>query len=138
MSHMNKYQHAVFSCFSVVPYLCSQISRHQKFGYGVLVTQVASTAAGAVALQNSGKVFLLIRIIIILNKMSKPMGNLTGTIKYQNIYLKAVFLELGLREKKVTGFPFYLFSSMNRTGNFFSCENMYNFVVSSEQWHIMN
>ncbi|XP_043295006.1 protein broad-minded isoform X1 [Cervus canadensis] len=31
-----------------------QISRHKKFGYGVLVTQVASTAAGAVALQNSG------------------------------------------------------------------------------------
>ncbi|KAF4025094.1 hypothetical protein G4228_017022, partial [Cervus hanglu yarkandensis] len=31
-----------------------QINRHKKFGYGVLVTQVASTAAGAVALQNSG------------------------------------------------------------------------------------
>ncbi|KAB0350886.1 hypothetical protein FD754_015743 [Muntiacus muntjak] len=31
-----------------------QISRHKKFDYGVLVTQVASTAAGAVALQNSG------------------------------------------------------------------------------------
>ncbi|XP_027456756.1 protein broad-minded isoform X3 [Zalophus californianus] len=31
-----------------------QISRHKKFGYGVLVAQVASTAAGAIALQNSG------------------------------------------------------------------------------------
>ncbi|XP_057594428.1 protein broad-minded isoform X3 [Hippopotamus amphibius kiboko] len=31
-----------------------QISRHKKFGYGVLVTQVASTAAGAKALQSSG------------------------------------------------------------------------------------
>ncbi|XP_070079792.1 protein broad-minded isoform X3 [Equus przewalskii] len=37
-----------------------QISRHQKFGYGVLVTQVASTAAGAVALQNSGFINALI------------------------------------------------------------------------------
>ncbi|XP_043819564.1 protein broad-minded isoform X2 [Dromiciops gliroides] len=31
-----------------------QVSRHKKFGYGVMVTQVASTAAGAVALRNSG------------------------------------------------------------------------------------
>ncbi|KAJ8779798.1 hypothetical protein J1605_012285 [Eschrichtius robustus] len=31
-----------------------QVSRHTKFGYGVLVTQVASTAAGAIALQSSG------------------------------------------------------------------------------------
>ncbi|XP_029079847.1 protein broad-minded isoform X6 [Monodon monoceros] len=31
-----------------------QVSRHKKFGYGVLVTHVASTAAGAVALQSSG------------------------------------------------------------------------------------
>ncbi|XP_027972869.1 protein broad-minded isoform X2 [Eumetopias jubatus] len=31
-----------------------QISRHKKFGYGVLVAQVASTAAGAIALQSSG------------------------------------------------------------------------------------
>eukprot|EP00069_Balaena_mysticetus_P013496 bmy_08120T0 len=31
-----------------------QVSRHKKFGYGVLVTQVASTAAGAIALQSSG------------------------------------------------------------------------------------
>ncbi|KAH0507839.1 Protein broad-minded [Microtus ochrogaster] len=32
-----------------------QINRQKKFGYEVLVVQVASTAAGAVALQNSGK-----------------------------------------------------------------------------------
>ncbi|XP_022359417.1 protein broad-minded [Enhydra lutris kenyoni] len=37
-----------------------QISRHKKFGYGVLVTQVASTAAGAVALQSSGFINALI------------------------------------------------------------------------------
>ncbi|XP_045654529.1 protein broad-minded isoform X2 [Ursus americanus] len=37
-----------------------QISRHKKFGYGVLVTQVASTAAGAVALQSSGFINTLI------------------------------------------------------------------------------
>ncbi|XP_065767621.1 protein broad-minded isoform X3 [Muntiacus reevesi] len=37
-----------------------QISRHKKFDYGVLVTQVASTAAGAVALQNSGFVNAII------------------------------------------------------------------------------
>ncbi|XP_039727381.1 protein broad-minded isoform X1 [Pteropus medius] len=37
-----------------------QISRHKKFGYGVLVTQVASTAAGAIALQSSGFINALI------------------------------------------------------------------------------
>ncbi|KAB1275555.1 Protein broad-minded [Camelus dromedarius] len=37
-----------------------QISRHRKFGYEVLVTQVASTAAGAVALQSSGFINALI------------------------------------------------------------------------------
>lgn len=37
-----------------------QISRHIKFGYEVLVTQVASTAAGAVALQSSGFINALI------------------------------------------------------------------------------
>uniref|UniRef100_G1KZX4 Protein broad-minded n=1 Tax=Ailuropoda melanoleuca TaxID=9646 RepID=G1KZX4_AILME len=37
-----------------------QISRHKKFGYGVLVTQVASTAAGAIALQSSGFINTLI------------------------------------------------------------------------------
>ncbi|XP_027625272.1 protein broad-minded [Tupaia chinensis] len=37
-----------------------QTSRHKKFGYGVLVTQVASTAAGAIALQNSGFVNALV------------------------------------------------------------------------------
>uniref|UniRef100_A0A4W2CVI1 Protein broad-minded n=1 Tax=Bos indicus x Bos taurus TaxID=30522 RepID=A0A4W2CVI1_BOBOX len=37
-----------------------QISRHKKFGYGVLVTQVASTAAGAIALRNSGFINALI------------------------------------------------------------------------------
>uniref|UniRef100_A0A4X1TJV2 Protein broad-minded n=1 Tax=Sus scrofa TaxID=9823 RepID=A0A4X1TJV2_PIG len=37
-----------------------QISRHKKFGYGVLVTQVASTAAGAIALQSSGFINSLI------------------------------------------------------------------------------
>ncbi|KAL2792496.1 protein broad-minded isoform 2 [Daubentonia madagascariensis] len=37
-----------------------QISRHKKFGYGVLFTQVASTAAGAIALQNSGFINALI------------------------------------------------------------------------------
>ncbi|KAM5325186.1 protein broad-minded [Glossophaga mutica] len=37
-----------------------QISRHKKFDCGVLVTQVASTAAGAIALQRSGFVSALI------------------------------------------------------------------------------
>ncbi|XP_064146428.1 protein broad-minded isoform X4 [Loxodonta africana] len=37
-----------------------QISRHKKFGYGVVVAQVASTAAGAIALQNSGFISALI------------------------------------------------------------------------------
>ncbi|XP_007484560.1 protein broad-minded isoform X2 [Monodelphis domestica] len=37
-----------------------QVSRHKKFGYGVMVTQVASTAAGAVALRNSGFINALI------------------------------------------------------------------------------
>uniref|UniRef100_A0A8C9AKX6 Protein broad-minded n=1 Tax=Prolemur simus TaxID=1328070 RepID=A0A8C9AKX6_PROSS len=37
-----------------------QISRHKKFGYGVLFTQIASTAAGAIALQNSGFINALI------------------------------------------------------------------------------
>nr|XP_019822452.1 PREDICTED: protein broad-minded [Bos indicus] len=37
-----------------------QISRHKKFGYGVLVTQVASIAAGAIALRNSGFINALI------------------------------------------------------------------------------
>lgn len=37
-----------------------EISRHKKFDCGVLVTQVASTAAGAVALQRSGFVNALI------------------------------------------------------------------------------
>ncbi|XP_019596552.2 protein broad-minded isoform X2 [Rhinolophus sinicus] len=37
-----------------------QISRHKKFGYDVLVTQVASTAAGARALQSSGFINALI------------------------------------------------------------------------------
>ncbi|XP_074043569.1 protein broad-minded isoform X3 [Macrotis lagotis] len=37
-----------------------QDSRHKKFGYGVMVTQVASTAAGAVALQNSGFINALV------------------------------------------------------------------------------
>ncbi|XP_044532812.1 protein broad-minded isoform X2 [Gracilinanus agilis] len=37
-----------------------QVSKHKKFGYGVMVTQVASTAAGAVALRNSGFISALI------------------------------------------------------------------------------
>ncbi|CAH6778190.1 Tbc1d32 [Phodopus roborovskii] len=37
-----------------------QINRQKKFGYEVLVVQVASTAAGAVALQNSGFISALI------------------------------------------------------------------------------
>ncbi|XP_054993126.1 protein broad-minded [Sorex araneus] len=37
-----------------------QIDRHKKFGYGILVTQVASTSAGAVALQSSGFINALI------------------------------------------------------------------------------
>ncbi|XP_037699195.1 protein broad-minded isoform X2 [Choloepus didactylus] len=37
-----------------------QISRNKQFGYGVMVTQVASTAAGAVALQSSGFINALI------------------------------------------------------------------------------
>ncbi|XP_016068121.1 PREDICTED: protein broad-minded [Miniopterus natalensis] len=37
-----------------------QISRHKKFDYGVLVTQVASTAAGTIALQSSGFINALI------------------------------------------------------------------------------
>nr|XP_058163322.1 protein broad-minded isoform X1 [Dasypus novemcinctus] len=37
-----------------------QISRNKKFDYGVMVTQVASTAAGAIALENSGFVNALI------------------------------------------------------------------------------
>ncbi|XP_042525329.1 protein broad-minded [Dipodomys spectabilis] len=37
-----------------------QINRQKKFGYGVLVSQVASTAAGAAALQNSGFINALI------------------------------------------------------------------------------
>nr|XP_045721417.1 protein broad-minded isoform X2 [Mirounga angustirostris] len=37
-----------------------QISRHKKFGCGVLVAQVASTAAGAIALQSSGFINALI------------------------------------------------------------------------------
>ncbi|XP_023592950.1 protein broad-minded isoform X3 [Trichechus manatus latirostris] len=37
-----------------------QICRHKKFGYGVVVTQVASTAAGAIALQSSGFINALI------------------------------------------------------------------------------
>lgn len=31
-----------------------QVSRCEKFGYGVMVTQVAATAPGAVALHSSG------------------------------------------------------------------------------------
>ncbi|XP_036623758.1 protein broad-minded isoform X4 [Trichosurus vulpecula] len=37
-----------------------QVSRHKNFGYGVMVTQVASTAAGAVALRNSGFISALV------------------------------------------------------------------------------
>ncbi|KAM6186740.1 protein broad-minded isoform 2-T2 [Rhynchocyon petersi] len=37
-----------------------QISRHKKFDYEVIVTQVASTAAGAIALQSSGFINALI------------------------------------------------------------------------------
>ncbi|XP_036901737.1 protein broad-minded [Sturnira hondurensis] len=37
-----------------------QVSRHKKFDCGVLVTQVASTAAGAIALQRSGFVNALV------------------------------------------------------------------------------
>ncbi|GAB1295116.1 Protein broad-minded [Apodemus speciosus] len=37
-----------------------QVNRQKKFGYEVLVVQVASTAAGAVALQNSGFISTLI------------------------------------------------------------------------------
>ncbi|XP_036173804.1 protein broad-minded isoform X1 [Myotis myotis] len=37
-----------------------QISRHKMFDYGVLVTQVASTAAGTIALQSSGFINTLI------------------------------------------------------------------------------
>ncbi|XP_075410730.1 protein broad-minded isoform X2 [Tenrec ecaudatus] len=37
-----------------------QINRHEKFGYGVVVTQVAATAAGALALQSSGFINALI------------------------------------------------------------------------------
>ncbi|XP_029338551.1 protein broad-minded isoform X2 [Mus caroli] len=37
-----------------------QVNRQKKFGYEVLVVQVASTAAGAVALQNSGFISALI------------------------------------------------------------------------------
>ncbi|XP_077018890.1 protein broad-minded isoform X1 [Tamandua tetradactyla] len=37
-----------------------QICRNKKFGYGVMVTQLASTAAGAIALQNSGFISALI------------------------------------------------------------------------------
>nr|XP_020842618.1 protein broad-minded isoform X3 [Phascolarctos cinereus] len=37
-----------------------QVSRHKKFGYGVVVTQVASTSAGAAALRNSGFINALI------------------------------------------------------------------------------
>lgn len=34
---------------------CMQVSRCEKFGYGVMVTQVAATAPGMVALHSSGK-----------------------------------------------------------------------------------
>ncbi|XP_068933050.1 protein broad-minded isoform X2 [Petaurus breviceps papuanus] len=37
-----------------------QVSRHKMFGYGVVITQVASTAAGAVALRNSGFINTLV------------------------------------------------------------------------------
>ncbi|XP_062042678.1 protein broad-minded isoform X3 [Lepus europaeus] len=37
-----------------------QISKHRRFDYGVLITQVASTATGAIALQNSGFINALI------------------------------------------------------------------------------
>ncbi|KAM9000898.1 protein broad-minded isoform X4 [Sarcophilus harrisii] len=41
-------------------YAKKQVSRHEKFGYGVMVTQMASTAAGAVALRNSGFINALV------------------------------------------------------------------------------
>ncbi|XP_027704417.1 protein broad-minded isoform X1 [Vombatus ursinus] len=37
-----------------------QVSGHKKFGYGVIVTQMASTAVGAVALRNSGFINALV------------------------------------------------------------------------------
>ncbi|XP_072499269.1 protein broad-minded isoform X3 [Notamacropus eugenii] len=37
-----------------------QVSKHKKFGYGVMVSQVASTAAGAAALRNSGFINTLV------------------------------------------------------------------------------
>lgn len=39
----------MFLCF-----FFSQVSRCEKFGYGVMVTQVAATAPGVVALHSSG------------------------------------------------------------------------------------
>ena len=36
-------------------HFCSQVSKCEKFGYGVMVTQIAATAPGMVALENRGK-----------------------------------------------------------------------------------
>lgn len=44
----------ILVCMFILSYVF-QVSRCEKFGYGVMVTQVAGTAAGAVALQKSGK-----------------------------------------------------------------------------------
>lgn len=47
----------IFSCLH-------QVSGCEKFGYGVIVSQVAATAPGAAALQNSGN-FVLLDIILL-------------------------------------------------------------------------
>ena len=40
-----------------------QVSKIEKFGYGVMVTQIASTAPGILALENAGKMCLLIHFV---------------------------------------------------------------------------
>ena len=41
----------------VVYYSC-QVSKHEKFGYGCMATQLASTAAGTAELNKCGKLYI--------------------------------------------------------------------------------
>lgn len=47
-----------FACEAAELSLVVQVSRCERFGYGVMMTQVAATAPGVLALHKSGKVLL--------------------------------------------------------------------------------
>lgn len=80
-----------------------QVSRCEKFGYGVMVTQVAATAPGVVALHSSGTVLLLVKQSILLysvNTWVTPQYVLAGFVQALVVEIWSV-LECGREDVRV-------------------------------------